>query len=564
MLLCAFVDREKEKKMEHHRIYFAGIASAIILFMLWLPNSSAADQHILDNNKNSIDDHWEKRYNLKPGKELASEDTDKDGLSNFFEYQLNLSPISIDTNKNKVPDGLEDFDKDGLYNLAEVKMGLNPKMPEKDKNKVRHVSDLIDQPLAKNNGDMTEQLQHALNLGTGKIVILPYGSFFKVSALRIPDNTAVVGYGSKIYSDKHQTLLTIGSGVKLYGMELQGAGNKKADSKGIGIRIQGADSGGYAKNITIEDVTIHNIGFYGILAQFADYVNIANAYIHDIGFAGVGGLSVKNMHVDRSHIKGISPGSKGNAYGVFYSRKGAESSLKAHPRSANSSVTNSTIEDIPLWEALDTHGGENISFSNNTIRNARVGIAFVNATGYKGKEVFGSQRCVAKNNNITGIGKGYGIVVAGSSSDNSSGCTIEGNQLTKAGHQGNGISGAIQGSYTKDLVIKNNILVDSYANGIHLYTNNQKFLIAGNKVVDVQDNVYKVPSAIAFRSGNNSGTISGNTLLRKNEKLNAYVSLRGINISTPEKMELVISKNSNNFVLPIAGGAGKHVKYVSK
>jgi len=551
--------------MNHLRIYFAGIISVIILFIPGQTNTSAADQHSMNNTKNGIDDNWERRYNLKLGKETGSEDPDKDGLNNYFEYQLNLSPITNDTNKNKVPDGVEDFDNDGLYNLAEVKMGHNPKVPDMDKSKIIRVSDLVDQTLTKNDRDMTELLHKALKLGAGKIVVMPYGSSFKVSGLRIPDNTLVIGYGSKIYNDnKHQTLLTIGSGVKLYGIELQGAGNKKADSKGIGIKIQGAGAAGYAKNIIIEDVSIHNIGFYGIFAEFADSVKISNTLIRDIGFAGVGGISVKNMHVDRSHIKGVSPGNKGNAYGVFYSRKGAESSLKAHPRSADSSVTNSIIEDIPLWEALDTHGGENISFSNNMIRNAKVGIAFVNATGSGGKELFGSQKCKAKGNKIAGIGKGYGIVVAGSSSDNSRGCTIEGNQLTMTGQQGNSISGAIQASYTRGLMIKDNTLLQSYANGIHLYTHNQQFTISGNKVEDVQDNVYKVPSAIAFRSGNNSGTIAGNTLLRKNEKLNAYVSLRGINISTQERMELVIGKNSNNFVLPVAGGAGRHVKYLLK
>ncbi|MCM3406042.1 MULTISPECIES: right-handed parallel beta-helix repeat-containing protein [Cytobacillus] len=551
--------------MNHLRIYFAGIISVIILLIPGQTNTSAADQYNKNNNKNGIDDNWERRYNLKSGKETGSEDPDKNGLNNYFEYQLNLSPITNDTNKNKVPDGVEDFDNDGLYNLAEVKMGHNPKVPDMDKSKIIRVSDLVDETLTKNDRDMTELLHKALKLGAGKIVVMPYGSSFKVSGLRIPDNTLVIGYGSKIYNDnKHQTLLTIGSGVKLYGIELQGAGNKKADSKGIGIKIQGAGAAGYAKNIIIEDVSIHNIGFYGIFAEFADSVKISNTLIRDIGFAGVGGISVKNMHVDRSHIKGVSPGNKGNAYGVFYSRKGAESSLKAHPRSADSSVTNSIIEDIPLWEALDTHGGENISFSNNMIRNAKVGIAFVNATGSGGKELFGSQKCKAKGNKIAGIGKGYGIVVAGSSSDNSRGCTIEGNQLTMTGQQGNSISGAIQASYTRGLMIKDNTLLHSYANGIHLYTHNQQFTISGNKVEDVQDNVYKVPSAIAFRSGNNSGTIAGNTLLRKNEKLNAYVSLRGINISTQERMELVIGKNSNNFVLPVAGGAGRHVKYLLK
>ncbi|RDU38037.1 hypothetical protein DRW41_00210 [Neobacillus piezotolerans] len=435
------------------------------------------------------------------------------------------------------------------------------KIPNLDKTKIINV--VVDKNLAKNEAGMTKELQKALNLGAGKVIVLPNGSSFKISGLVVPDNTTIVGYGSKLFNDKkHQTLMTIGNGVKLYGIELQGAGNKKADSKGVGIRIRGANASNYVRNIVIEDCFIHDVGFYGINAEFADNVRISNTVIRDIGFAGVGGLSVRNMHINKSHIKSISPGNKGNAYGVFFSRKGAESNLKAHPKSTNSSVTDSIIEDIPLWEALDTHGGENIVFNNNTIRNTKVGIAFVNATGKGGKELFGSQKCTAKGNQIEGIGKGYGIVVAGTPSDYSRGCTIEGNHLLEAGQQGNSISGAIQASYTKGLVIKKNTLVNSYANGLHLYTHNQQFSVTENRVEDVQDSLYKTPSAIAFRSGNNAGTIAGNKLIKKNGKLNSYVSVRGINISTKTNMKLVIGKNTNNYVLPIAGGTGSHVKFI--
>ncbi|WP_059173956.1 right-handed parallel beta-helix repeat-containing protein [Bacillus sp. FJAT-27445] len=550
--------------MPQQKVRFLSMVIVVMLFFLFVPSVIAGTSNlVLDNNKNGIDDLWEKKYGLDlTNKQTASEDPDQDGLTNLVEYELNLNPKSSDTDKNGIPDGFEDYDNDELYNLAEVKLGFNPKIPDLDKTNIIIVAD---KNMPKNESSNTEQLQKALKLGTGKAIVLPYGSSFNISSLLVPDNTTIVGYGSKLYNDKkHQTLLKISDGVKIYGIELQGAGNKKADAKGVGISIQGANAAKFAQNIVIEDTFIHNIGFYGIMAEFADNVRISNTVIRDVGFAGVGGLSVRNMHINKSHIKSISPGSKGNAYGVFYSRKGAESNLKAHPRSTNSSVTNSIIEDIPLWEALDTHGGENITFNNNTIRNTKVGIAFVNATGKGGKELFGSQKCTAKGNRIEGIGKGYGIVVAGLSSDNSSGCTIEGNHLIEAGQQGNSISGAIQASYTKGLVIKNNTLVNSYANGIHLYTHNQQFSVTENRVEDVQDRMYKTPSAIAFRSGNNTGTIAGNKLIKKNVKLNTYVSIRGINISTKTKMELVIGKNTNNYVLPIAGGTGKHVKYISK
>ncbi|WP_316571771.1 right-handed parallel beta-helix repeat-containing protein [Neobacillus sp. YIM B06451] len=553
--------------MPQQKVQFLSMVIIVMLFFLFVPTVLAGTNLLfLDNNKNGIDDYWEKKYGLDLTNKLtASEDPDKDGLTNLVEYKLNLNPKSSDTDKNGVPDGFEDYDNDGLYNLAEVKLGFNPKVPDIDKTKIINVVDMADKNMAKNESSMTDQLHNALKLGAGKVIVLPSGSSFKISGLVVPDNTTIVGYGSKLYNDKkHQTLLTIGNGVKIYGIELQGAGNKKADAKGVGIKIRGTDAANYVQNIVIEDCIIHDVGFYGIMAEFADAVTISNTVIRDVGFAGVGGLSVRNMHINKSHIKSIKPGNKGNAYGVFYSRKGAESNVKAHPRSTNSSVTNSIIEDIPLWEALDTHGGENITFNNNTIRNTKVGIAFVNATGKGGKELFGSQKCTAKGNRIEGIGKGYGIVVAGTPSENSRGCTIEGNHLIEAGQQGNSISGAIQASYTRDLVIKNNTLVNSYANGIHLYTYNQQFTVTGNRVEDVQDSSYKVPSAIAFRSGNNSGTITGNSLIKKNAKLNRYVSIRGINITTKTNMKLVLGKNTNNYVLPIAGGTGSHVKYILK
>ncbi|MCM3359760.1 right-handed parallel beta-helix repeat-containing protein [Psychrobacillus sp. MER TA 171] len=437
--------------------------------------------------------------------------------------------------------------------LEKAKLGLEIGISDSNKDKVVLVETT----------NKTEKLQNALKLGAGKIVVLPYDSSFEVSGLKVPDNTTIIGYGSKIYNDKkHMTLLTIGSGVKIYGLEIQGAGNKEAGVKGIGININGPNSANYAKNIVIHDSFIHDIGFYGIKAEFADNVTVTNTNIEDIGYAGIGGFSVSNFNVDKSHIKAIAPGTDGNAYGVFFSRKGSKSDLKQYPRSKDSSVTNSTIEDIPLWEALDTHGGENITFNHNKIRNAKVGIAFVNATGDGKKGIFGTQRSTAKCNQIEGIGKGCGIIVAGSTSDYSSGLTISGNQLTNAGKEGSSISGAICAKLTKDLIIEENTLKNSFANAISINTHNTQFLITKNKIQDVQDKTYVVPAAIAIRSTDNEGTISQNVITGDGKLSNKYVNVRGINISTKTNVKLKIGTNTNTFKLPIAGGTGSHVTYV--
>lgn len=103
------------------------VAGGLALSLLFAFGTSEVDakQKFVDKNKNGISDKWEKKYKLK-GKKLAKLDADKDGLSNFVEYKLNLNPKKKDTNKNGKPDGLEDSDKDGLTNIAEVGMGLKP------------------------------------------------------------------------------------------------------------------------------------------------------------------------------------------------------------------------------------------------------------------------------------------------------------------------------------------------------------------------------------------------------------------------------------------------------
>jgi hypothetical protein len=89
-----------------------------------------------DKNKNGIDDKWEKKYKLS-GKNVAGQDNDKDGLTNVYEYKLNLNPKLADTNKNKMLDGQEDNDKDGVSNLAEIDLGLNPVNPDTDKDNIK-------------------------------------------------------------------------------------------------------------------------------------------------------------------------------------------------------------------------------------------------------------------------------------------------------------------------------------------------------------------------------------------------------------------------------------------
>ncbi|MED2972900.1 hypothetical protein P4361_11775 [Fictibacillus sp. B-59209] len=93
--------------------------------------------HVVDKNKNGIADTWEKKYKLS-GKNIAKEDKDKDGLTNLVEYQLNLNPVSSDSDKDKLTDGLEDSDNDQLSNISEIELGTEPNNPDTDED---HIND---------------------------------------------------------------------------------------------------------------------------------------------------------------------------------------------------------------------------------------------------------------------------------------------------------------------------------------------------------------------------------------------------------------------------------------
>lgn len=90
----------------------------------------------VDKDKNGIPDDWQAKYHLGYGKPVATKDNDKDGLNNIQEYQLNLNPISKNTDKDKLLDGQEDNDKDGLMNQQELQAKLSPLTADTDKDGV--------------------------------------------------------------------------------------------------------------------------------------------------------------------------------------------------------------------------------------------------------------------------------------------------------------------------------------------------------------------------------------------------------------------------------------------
>jgi len=417
--------------------------------------------------------------------------------------------------------------------------------------------------------DSATALNSAAAAAAGGVLYIPPGNYKVSSTVTIPNNVTVSAYGARIFNtSSHITLLSLGSNVEVLGIELEGAGNSANNSSGIAISVVGASAASRKKDITIRDCNIHDIGFYAVYMEFVDGLTVDTCQIKNVAYGGVVGLSVSNVTVTRSRIKGVSPGFNSNAYGVAYTRNGSSNDLTTYPRSAHCTVSDCIIEDITLWEGLDTHAGEHISFINNRIKNCKVGIAIVSAP-YSGGG-YAAKYCQAIGNRIDGITTGAGIVVAGASNtvgnpyDYATACVILGNVLYRCGVVGNSNSGGIYVDASEATVIQGNALTECYANGIIFNNTNRGFSCTGNTIIDPQDTTWANAAGICIRTSYNTGTIDGNTLLRINDALNTYVSEIGIFVNTSgTNYDLYVGANQNNFVIQMVGLQGEYTKFGS-
>lgn len=431
----------------------------------------------------------------------------------------------------------------------------------------QEVNDLLTQIAFTNineyNGTDTQKLNAFLTAHAGKTIRIPRGYYNIDAPLNIHDDTFIEAEGVVIKANTHFTMLEIGENVKINGIEIIGATNSVYNQYGIGISFKGTVSK-YKRNLKLENCKINNLGCYGIYLEYAQGIEIVNCDIDLIGYAGILGMSVKDVLINqKTTIKNINPGSSSNMYGIAFTRNNASSDLSQFPRSENCIVDNCIIENVISWEALDTHGGNNIKFINNTIKNCKTGIAIVNSSSY-----ISPNYCVVSGNTIYGQdgGTGIGIVVQGSPNmlgnpySYAESCLIKNNTLINCGLDGTSESGAIFFEETRGILVNGNIIEHAYGNAINCYVNNQGFNISNNTIKDPQSSTIPSVSGICVRTGYSKGYIGDNTLLKANNALNTFVAEYGVWVASQTETEIVLGSNFNNFEIEQVGTLGQAIK----
>jgi len=251
----------------------------------------------------------------------------------------------------------------------------------------------------------------------------------------------------------------------------------------VAIYASGPYEADYLRGLRLTGLEIMNFGYGGITLHRVAESIVSENRIRRIGYEAVACLSCDDVIVSRNSIRSVKPGAVDdmgihNAYGIYFSH------LEVHPTANNPSCNRciadtNVIQDIPDWEALDCHDGSSITFSNNVIKNCRLGI---HAGG-----VYGGSEAMT---NITIVGNSlhaadarhlhYGIVVSGTPTHYALNVVVANNNVSGYGIVGDQESGAIHLQYTGPTSVTGNIVHDFAEAGIHFNVFNTNMLCSGN------------------------------------------------------------------------------------
>ena len=126
--------------------------------------------------------------------------------------------------------------------------------------------------------------------------------------------------------------------------------------------------------VVIRNTHISSSGNEGIEANHASGAIISNNTVEDAAYTGIVDFSAIGGSITGNTVRRIGytiPSSElpegSDAYGIMVNDQGL-------PASTDVVVSGNTVEDVPTWHGLDTHGGQRISFINNIVRRVRRGL----------------------------------------------------------------------------------------------------------------------------------------------------------------------------------------------
>lgn len=265
-------------------------------------------------------------------------------------------------------------------------------------------------------------------------------------------------------------------------------------------------------NFTVLEPDITQFNYIAIETRLVNNVTVMGGNIYQCGYSAVSILSCVKGRVAGMTITDITmPAGYVNSYGIAFTHWDS-----TEPPSRDCVAESNRITNVP-WEGLDTHGGINIVFRDNIIRNCGVGVAIV--TGPGTPTAIAPKNAQAIGNDISDATYSGGIVFVGSSTGAPSGPVddyatgiILGNTISRSGNDSSNKGGIILYN-TRGVVVADNVINEPAVSGVLLYFNNSKAIVTGNTFTDVWSATI-LTQAILIGQYANTAIISGNNLIR--------------------------------------------------
>ena len=399
--------------------------------------------------------------------------------------------------------------------------------------------------------DDTDAFNYAIdNITAGSTLVVSPGEYFLDGLWEIDKSVKIIMDGATLNFSTNainQGVRILSSGVRIEGGNIIGPQYIASSNTQHGIYAYGSSGADYLSDITIKNINISKWGFYGIKLAYVKNFDIEDCDVGHCYQACIQTLSAENGTISKNDIGPVYTARGGGKYGVALSRNEG-TDLDANPRSKNIRVTNNFVHDIVDWEGLDTHAGENITFSDNTILHCLIGISAVQADGDDNVEMYAPIGIVIANNNIDwGESDGLSssaISIGGAEDGQRARCIITGNYMRHHGSDTSGtILGGIYAHTTHGLIISQNTFVESARECIFLNKNNTGFSINGNAFIDPWTTSGSIANGVYSSLTNNTGHIEGNSFIESGDITKKHVADRAIYISDAADTYVTIGPN---------------------
>lgn len=388
--------------------------------------------------------------------------------------------------------------------------------------------------------DDTAKIQAAINAAPADYTVLFPAGTYKISAaltvskpLHLVSNEAAAIRQSRAATSG---IYASGAGpIEVRGLTLIGPQYSTRDGWGkAAIQIDGVSDASVFTGVTIDSCRFSQWGEDAIYLEYASNLTIRNNNIEKVYYAGMYMLSVHGGVISGNTVDTVigSP----NAYGIAVSRDGDR---PADSRSSDITIQGNTVRNVPNWEGIDTHAGQNLVISGNTVESSRIGIAVGPSPGdYRA----GTSNLAPLNVRVDGNLIDYkstngtalaGIRFTGAEAGGGAGTyselatgTVTNNTIRYHGSASNSSESALLLYDTQSLTVTGNTLFEPASTGIHFAYNNFDLYCANSTMTDVWSDLSGTIGVYAGSAGYNTGTIYRPALNRGTKSatyINTYV-----------------------------------------